>query len=804
MAIPLLLPVIGLFLFTALGLWQRDQRRTRDMAMSRLMNRPMYEEEPPPVDQVKKRQEDLAVAIEDSSTDDIQEILAREVDDGNADKTDYLISKVRGQWQCAISGALESRKMDIAELLCRHITEAGGTIDGKRISWHDALSGRTVEAVRFMVDHGADVNAMSPVDAYPNQTATMTPLITAARRGMPVEVLSALIEAGADVNATTGPTSGAGSAIFAALVAKNYDIARLLLKHGAVLKMRGGRFDNILQIACMITNSNMVAASLQDKVVSVDVRGGLYDTPLQAACAVGAADCAKVLLDNGANVHLEGGKYGTALQAAAASGSAECIKMLLDHGAVVYADGTGGRLGRPLQLALERGHGAAAEAILERVASFDFLKTTANDPGEQQQQKQQPQHKGILISACISGKASVVKMLLDLNLGLDVNEVNNEERTPDETGPPYRRSADYAEDDAYYLEPFVPNNNACTPLWAAVWANEGTEITDEATGTTTKTAIEMVKLLLDHGADPNLYAKAYRTPLMQAIVRGDVPVVRLLLDRGADPNLFNPDYRDGETALTLAATRGGPRERYGKDKGSVEITRLLLERGAKADAVTRHATSALSEALQHNEDEEVGKAIATLLIERGGADVNQILAKEGTTALSRVCHYGPLSYIEFLVTDLGANVNAPTPVPPPGQPDLYKNEGTSSNVTDATDVPLCEAALNGHMDIVRFLLDHGSNVHTRSPRGTALQAAYYGRQENEKKSRFYASRKPNAPKTKEEARENFKAIEALLQEHGAEGPMEGGKFGMFDMFVRDIANLVVQSAIAEGRQGGAR
>jgi hypothetical protein len=105
-----------------------------------------------------------------------------------------------------------------------------------------------------------------------------------------------LVEASADVNKVISVTAGAGTPIFAALIAKNYGAARLHLKHGAQLKARDGRFDNILQIASMIKNRKMVAASLQDSVVPVDVRDGLYETPLPAACAVGADDCAKIFV----------------------------------------------------------------------------------------------------------------------------------------------------------------------------------------------------------------------------------------------------------------------------------------------------------------------------------------------------------------------------------------------------------------------------------------------------------------------------------------------------------------------------
>ncbi|MFL5923270.1 MAG: ankyrin repeat domain-containing protein [Gaiellaceae bacterium] len=80
---------------------------------------------------------------------------------------------------------------------------------------------------------------------------------------------------------------------------------------------------------------------------------------------------------------------------------------------------------------------------------------------------------------------------------------------------------------------------------------------------------EAVRLLLEHGADPNAVATgeiAKVPPLGTAAFVRSVPLARLLLDSGAD---VNGRGEGGFTALHSAA-----------QNGDEELARLLLERGA--------------------------------------------------------------------------------------------------------------------------------------------------------------------------------------------------------------------------------
>ena len=179
--------------------------------------------------------------------------------------------------------------------------------------------------------------------------------------------------------------------------------------------------------------------------------------------------------------------------------------------------------------------------------------------------------------------------------------------------------------------------------------------------------VAKVRTLLAHGANPNSRSETERTPLLiAASYPGTVDVLRLLLDRGAD---LRAQDRGGATALSLAVR-----------SADVEVSRFLVERGLDPNALSPAARRAgfarydlptteflLSRA--SSPTPEILIAAATwhpvALVRRwieSGVDLNASVTTNyaRTALLSAVVSEGEGADTLKLLLEQGADPNAPT------------------------------------------------------------------------------------------------------------------------------------------------
>ena len=194
--------------------------------------------------------------------------------------------------------------------------------------------------------------------------------------------------------------------------------------------------------------------------------------------------------------------------------------------------------------------------------------------------------------------------------------------------------------------------------------------------------MEKAEMLLEYGADVNIGKNVGDTLLQDASSKPNTKIAQFLLKHGADVNIMNPSKG---TALMMASF-----------KENTGIVQLLLEHGADVNIVGPDGTTALQTASKRGYTE-----IVRLLLEYS-ADVN--ISGPCGTALQKASRFGWISIVQMLL-EYGADVNTLGP------------GGTA----------LWEASKIGYSyttDMVRLLLEHGADVNISGPCGcTALQEA---------------------------------------------------------------------------------
>ena len=236
---------------------------------------------------------------------------------------------------------------------------------------------------------------------------------------------------------------------------------------------------------------------------------------------------------------------------------------------------------------------------------------------------------------------------------------------------------------------------------------------------------DTAKILLERGADPTLQNAQGQTPLMSAVLTGEVKMVRLLLHHPTfglqTSELETADFLGNTPLMTSAA------------HGNLDIAKILLDLGANVQSRNRWKETALMLAASKGFRE-----IVRLLIQYG-ADLHAEDITE-KTALLRAAQTGQLLVVEMLLAQ-GANLHlnaidlsgeggtAFIQAARNGHDDILQTLLSAGAVVDTTELvfhhsALMVAALNGHQKTVALLLNFGADPKLKDTSGrTALLLA---------------------------------------------------------------------------------
>jgi cytohesin len=261
-------------------------------------------------------------------------------------------------------------------------------------------------------------------------------------------------------------------------------------------------------------------------------------TPLMFAAQQGDQDSARILLRAGAKPNDAQAKTGlTALMIASAMGNAKAVDALLDNGADPnLADANGytslHRVVRDSDYGINL---AGKDAILTVVKSL--LKHGANPNARLSQDKEKAAEEIKNGNVAIEGKRTAVTVDEIILQGATpvflAAEVNNLDVI--------KALVDAGAD------PLIPSERGTTPLMMA--AGAGTDVQREREPEERATAVETAKFLVEHGADVNAAGQYGWTPLHAAAYQGLNDVIAYLVSKGAQI-----DQKDefGQTPLSIS------------------------------------------------------------------------------------------------------------------------------------------------------------------------------------------------------------------------------------------------------------
>ena len=369
------------------------------------------------------------------------------------------------------------------------------------------------------------------------------------------EGVRAFLKKGLDVNEAQGDGT---TALHWAAMKGDADLAQMLIYAGANVRAttRLGAYTP-LYLAAKGGHSGVVAALL---AAGADAKALTSNgtTPLMIAAASGDTRTITSLVENGADINAKDGAKGeTPLMFAAAFNRADAVKLLLARGADAKATTKVVdlfALTAPEEEAMAQGAGGNAPARPAANRPVDVAGATRGYRYNELISSQ----GGLtaLMFATRQGFADTAKTLIDG--GADINQLS----AGDQTSPllmaiingHFDLATDMLNRGASATQVAF---NGVTPLYATLniqWAPKSLYPSPKAYQQQTTTYLELMKTLLDKGADPNVrlqrkvWYQAFNsdfagvdesgaTPFWRAAYANDVAAMKLLVAHGADPNI---------------------------------------------------------------------------------------------------------------------------------------------------------------------------------------------------------------------------------------------------------------------------
>jgi ankyrin len=411
-------------------------------------------------------------------------------------------------------------------------------------------------------------------------------------------------------------TSAAGSDVADAVMRGKKDVLRTLLNQKVDVNVP--QVDGTTALHWAVRADDLESADLLLKAgarLSAATRDGA--TPMQLAALNGSATMIDRLVKAGADVNAPLSSFGdTALMLASRTGKPDAVKVLLDAGAKVDAKETWGDT-TALMWAVSEGNHAVVRLLIDKGADVNarskfvpsatgrgFEGATPTVPRANQAAEENASGSLTpLMFAAREGDLESAKMLIAAGAQIDVRGGDGK----DALGLAiFNGGYDVA---SFLIDQHANVNQAdaqrFTPLFWAV-DRRNMETAPNFPWVVTADPLPLIKKLLDAGANVNFLVNntprarmrdgspriVFATALMRAAFSGDIELVKLLLAHGADTKIIS---KDSETML-MAACGTGFIPGYSKGRTPaerLEVVKLLIDLGQDVNAADDYGITPL-------------------------------------------------------------------------------------------------------------------------------------------------------------------------------------------------------------------
>ena len=597
--------------------------------------------------------------------------------------------------------------------------------NGDTLSHYAVRGNASKEVLQNIIDHGADVN----VTNNENQTALLLAcedgnenaitvllkagadpniadadgdicLHDAVRRDNSKEVIQAIIDHGADVNATNRDNC---TALMFACHKGNEEIINILLKAGADPSIADGDGDTCLHDAIRGDCSKDVLQAIIDHGAASICANLTSLRPLFLACSKVNGGAIEVLLNAGADANVTDTKGQTLLHRAILGRlGKDVIQTIVDHGANVNAANTNSV--SPLMYACHKRNIDAMNVLLNAGADPNIVDTFGASSihhaivGDCSKEELQTiidygadvnvidkHNSSALLLACKKGNIGAIGVLLNAGAKPDTADENRDTCLHDAVRENCSKkvletmihhgvdvnATNKRKESALMTACWMDNINAVNILLNArtdpnIALDNGDTCLHYAVRNDCCT--EVIQALISYGGDVNATNEENETTLMIACHKGNTDVKNVLLNAGADPNIADAD---GDTCLHDAA----------RNDCCTEVLQAIISHGGDVNATTKGNVTALMIACEKGNKDTINVLL------NAGSDPN-IAGVDGDTCLHYAVRYDGYTDVLQAMISNGTDVNA----------------ANKKNVT-----PLMQACVKGNKDATNVLLNAGAD-----------------------------------------------------------------------------------------------